>query len=207
MIGYVIVIVLDCVSVSVRGHCHGLSQTDMNVDFNFPQIHSFPPFFTRQLHEETWRKQLKLWIDLLLSYATANKIFELDLRSETTYLLPLFYNPQIDRRMDPQFLSEIFDEIVREGRGSWISSSSSSKEKGKQQVILLYWRNPQEWANEIYRFVRESGGVGTIYTIYDLIEGDDTLKEGKFLLFFIVIIIYHNILSEYLYHIHIRRLS
>ena len=83
--------------------------------------------------------------------------------------------------------SEIFEEIVREGRGSWI--------KGKEkEIILLYWRNPQEWAGEIYRFVGERGGIGSIYTIYDLIEGDDSFKEGKMEIIITFIYLFNNLM-------------
>lgn len=65
--------------------------------FSFPQIHTFPPFYTRQLHEETWRKQRQLWIEIILAYCAAERIFEIDLQAESLLQSPLFYNPQIDR--------------------------------------------------------------------------------------------------------------
>ena len=66
--------------------------------FNFPQIYSFPPFFTRQIHEETWRKQREYWIEMISGYCEASRVFEIDLLSESTYNIPLFHNSSIDSR-------------------------------------------------------------------------------------------------------------
>ena len=66
---------------------------------SFPEIHSFPPFYTRQLHEETWRKQQQLWIEMILTYCASKRIFEIDLQQDSLYQSPLFYNSQIDRNL------------------------------------------------------------------------------------------------------------
>lgn len=73
-----------------------LTCTNMSV-FNFPQIHSFPPFYTRQLHEETWQKQKDLWIETILGFYGSKRIFEIDLMDESTYQMSLFFNTSIDR--------------------------------------------------------------------------------------------------------------
>lgn len=70
----------------------------MSSSFTFPQIHSFPPFYTRQLHEETWRKQKDLWIEMILGFCAARRIFEIDLMTESTYQMVLFHNQEIDRK-------------------------------------------------------------------------------------------------------------
>ena len=66
--------------------------------FTFPQIHSFPPFYTRQIHEETWQKQRDLWIEMILGYCSSKRIFEINLREESVYGIDLFYNTEIDRK-------------------------------------------------------------------------------------------------------------
>lgn len=44
---------------------------------------------------------------------------------------------------------------------------------------MIFWRRPAEWAQLVYKFVERIGGIGSIFTVYDLIEGDDSIKEGK----------------------------
>lgn len=61
--------------------------------FDYPKIHSFPPFFTRQLHEETWIRQRNIWKDIILNYYQTNNLFELDI--DNIQMEP-FYNSEIN---------------------------------------------------------------------------------------------------------------
>lgn len=70
----------------------------MATSFSFPEIYDFPPFFTRQIHEETWQKQRKTWIELILAWSEARRYFELDPSAEGLLQMDLFYNPKIDRK-------------------------------------------------------------------------------------------------------------
>lgn len=76
-------------------------------------------------------------------------------------------------KMDHEFLSEILSQMVKSGKAAWIPTVP------KSSTALIYWRKPEEWAQMIYKFVDRIGGIGSIYTVYDLIEGDDSHKEGK----------------------------
>lgn len=78
--------------------------------------------------------------------------------------------------MDREFLQELLTEMVKTGKASWCPSIKSGN---KAQSALIYWRKPEEWAQIIYKFVERIGGIGSIFTVYDLIEGDDSTKEGK----------------------------
>lgn len=68
------------------------------MSFAFPKIHSFPPFYTRQLHEETWQKQRDLWIEMILAYCGGKRMFEINLGEESVYGMELFFNTEIDRK-------------------------------------------------------------------------------------------------------------
>lgn len=80
--------------------------------------------------------------------------------------------------MDHEFLSEILSQMVKSGKAAWIPNVPKSS-TASSSTALIYWRKPEEWAQMIYKFVDRIGGIGTIYTVYDLIEGDDSLKEGR----------------------------
>lgn len=156
---------------------------------DFPLIHSFPPFYTRQLHEETWRKQRDLWIEMILSFCAKQRIFELDFSEESLLQSKLFYNPTIDSiiiiltlmhymcvgKIDREFLQELLTEMVKTEKAAWLPSANPNK----KSTALIYWRRPAEWAQLIYKFVERIGGIGSIYTVYDLTEGDECSKEGK----------------------------
>lgn len=74
--------------------------------------------------------------------------------------------------MDREFLQEIIAEMVKYEKAAWLNPL-------KKSSVLILWRRPAEWAELVYKFVERIGGIGSIFTVYDLIEGDDSIKEGK----------------------------
>lgn len=62
--------------------------------------------------------------------------------------------------------------MVKIEKASWLNPL-------KKTGALIFWRRPAEWAQLVYKFVERIGGIGSIFTVYDLIEGDDSIKEGK----------------------------
>lgn len=62
--------------------------------------------------------------------------------------------------------------MVKSEKATWLNGA-------KKSSALIYWRRPADWAQLVYKFVERTGGIGSIFTIYDLLEGDDTIKEGK----------------------------
>jgi len=80
--------------------------------------------------------------------------------------------------MDKEFLQELLSQMVKSGKASWLPNNKTSPATSVA-AALIYWRKPEEWAQIIYKFVERIGGVESIYTVYDLIEGEDSIKEGK----------------------------
>ena len=71
--------------------------------------------------------------------------------------------------MDKQFLGEIV---------AFMCENKLASKLGNSRVVL-FWRTPVQWAQAIHQWVASVGGLGSIYTVYELIEGDDTRQEGK----------------------------
>jgi ESCRT-II complex subunit VPS25 len=63
------------------------------VDFSFPEIYSFPPFFTLQPVPATLEKQLLMWCELVLAYCAHHKINALDVKAAESS--PLFCNKSL----------------------------------------------------------------------------------------------------------------
>jgi len=38
---------------------------------------------------------------------------------------------------------------------------------------MVYWRTPEEWGNQIYKYVLDKGMTNSVFTIYELTNGDD----------------------------------
>lgn len=64
-------------------------------DFTFPEVYSFPPFFTLQPVAASRDKQLRMWSELVLAYCAHHKIDVIDVG--TALASPLFANQSIGR--------------------------------------------------------------------------------------------------------------
>eukprot|EP01119_Soliformovum_irregulare_P018524 TRINITY_DN56_c0_g1_i1.p2 TRINITY_DN56_c0_g1~~TRINITY_DN56_c0_g1_i1.p2 ORF type:complete len:179 (+),score=31.46 TRINITY_DN56_c0_g1_i1:49-585(+) len=135
--------------------------------FQFPSYYSMPPFFTIQPVLNTRKKQLQIWVEMILGFSQANKKFEYDITESSKS--PLFCNAKINRKMSPEGIRMIFEEAVLLGNGEW-----TDKDKNR---ITIYWRRPEEWGELIYRWVNQCGKLNTVLTVYEIQEGDDS--EGQ----------------------------
>lgn len=46
-------------------------------------------------------------------------------------------------------------------------------------VVWVYWRTPEEWAALVEAWVDETAQKGTVLTLYELSQGEDTLGTGE----------------------------
>lgn len=129
-------------------------------EFKFPAIHDFPPFYTKQVNEQTWKSQLANWDSLILSYCRHYKIWSLDTGSAADQ--ELFANKKINRKLKPDALKDVFNYMIKQGHAEWMDNTT----------ILVYFKTPQEWANDISQWITDSGQNGTVMTLYELAHGD-----------------------------------
>ncbi|KAL9648971.1 hypothetical protein ABK040_008351 [Willaertia magna] len=131
--------------------------------FHFPTIYSLPPFFSLQRIEETREKQSKLWCDLILKYCEHYKIYVLNVDKYEN--VDLFFNQKIKRKLQRDGIIYVLDDLVTKERAEWL-------DKKKKDLIFIYWRTPQEWADLIIKFVEENGLNNTVCTFFELLEGE-----------------------------------
>jgi hypothetical protein len=62
--------------------------------------------------------------------------------------------------------------MVKNQKAAWLNPL-------KKSCAFIFWHRPAEWAQLVYKFVERIGGIGSIFTVYDLIEGDDSINEGN----------------------------
>lgn len=109
-------------------------------------------------------------------YTQAKKQYALDLSTDTLKS-PLFTNTSIERSIDLPFLKIILQELVKRGQGEW-----KKDHKNKEPTtLMLYWKTPQDWANQIYQYVSNTGQLNSVMTVFELLNGDDTVSECKLL--------------------------
>ncbi|KAH3665957.1 hypothetical protein OGAPHI_004146 [Ogataea philodendri] len=111
------------------------------MSYKFPSIYDFPPFFTKQIHQQTLDTQKSHWSRLILEYCQFNKIWILSLNGEPMDSAPehqdsdddnddddddtdipqysLFTNSKIDRSLRSDFILEIYTDMISKGKAEW----------------------------------------------------------------------------------------
>lgn len=148
-----------------------LTDPSSKSEFSFPSHHAYPPLYTLQPTLHTRTRQLQLWRDLLLSYCEHHRIYRLVLISAAQW--PLFNNTHISKRISLKDLKEILAWVVsKEGgeRGEWIGDGTE---------MWVYWKRPEEWARVVEEWVDATGQKNTVLTVYELLEGEGSAREGR----------------------------
>lgn len=154
--------------------------------FPFPREYHFPPFFTRQPNQSTRHSQHAKWASLILSYCAHRGLYKLSLTSPAAE--DLFHNRRIGRRLALADAREVLEFMRRDGRAEFVDggagddgagagATNGSGEAG--DVVWIYWRTPEEWAALLEAWVDETAQKGTVLTLYELSQGEDTLGTGE----------------------------
>ncbi|KAF4595612.1 vacuolar protein-sorting-associated protein [Ophiocordyceps camponoti-floridani] len=144
--------------------------------FPFPREYHFPAFFTRQTNLTTHHAQLVKWSALILSYARHHRLFRLHVSSAAES--DLFFNRRIDRRLAPADIRDVLDFMRRDGRADYLDPAAATAAAAaagpSSDVVLVYWRALEEWADVVEAFVEASAQRGAVLTLYELTDGEAT---------------------------------
>eukprot|EP00752_Nemacystus_decipiens_P002115 g2019.t1 len=85
---------------------------------------------------------------------------------------PLWENAAIGRKLSGEGARAVVDELIRTGHAEW-------NDVGKSMVTLM-WHSAEEIAAKLFDFVRKHDMVGSVFTVYELHQGDDVLGTDFF---------------------------
>lgn len=163
-----------------------MASTTASPDFSFPREYSYPPFFTRQPNLTIHHAQLTKWAALVLAYARHHRLFRIALSAAADS--DLFFNRRLDRRLAPPDIRELVDFMRKDGRAEYLrggsggggddSSAATASTAAAGDVVFLYWRKPEEWAALVEAYVEETAQKGSVLTVYELTEGENTRGTG-----------------------------
>ncbi|KAK3941611.1 vacuolar protein-sorting-associated protein 25 [Diplogelasinospora grovesii] len=88
--------------------------------------------------------------------------------TSTTNTEELFHNRKLNRRLNLSDIREVIDFLVKDGRAEYVGDSKSG------DIVWVYWRTPEEWAALIESWVDETAQRGTVLTLYELTQGENT---------------------------------
>lgn len=151
--------------------------------FPFPPTYNFPPFFTPQPNANTRHSQLQKWSSLIQSWCRHHRQYRLNpIEAIDT---PLFHNAALHKRLDLREVRAVIDWMAKreeEGgggkRAEWIDAPKT--------VAWIWWKRPEEWADVVGDWVEGTGQRGTVLTVYELVQGEATISQGMYTLFFML---------------------
>uniref|UniRef100_A0A8C6Q2K4 Vacuolar protein-sorting-associated protein 25 n=1 Tax=Nothobranchius furzeri TaxID=105023 RepID=A0A8C6Q2K4_NOTFU len=127
------------------------------MSFEWPWQYHFPPFFTLQPNVDTRQKQLAAWCSLVLSYCRHHKLYTLDVMEAQES--PVFNNKKMERKLSVEAIQVVFEELRKKG-------------KSYSLFVISVWR-----LRKLIIFVSKNGMVNSVFTLYELSNGDDTHGE------------------------------
>ncbi|KAK4034436.1 ESCRT-II complex subunit-domain-containing protein [Parachaetomium inaequale] len=93
----------------------------------------------------------------------------------------LFHNPHLNRSLSLSDIREVIAFLRKDGRAEYIISPTSNTTDGGGandneggDIVWIYWRTPEEWASLVESWVEGTGQKGTVFTVYELVEGEGT---------------------------------
>lgn len=134
--------------------------------FAWPSEFSFPPFFTIQPNLTARKKQLDAWTSLVCDYCQHHKLVMLNIQD--AHSSELFNNKAIGRKLSADGVLTVAEYMVETGKALWMDA---------QQTLVVLWRSKEEWAKLIYDFAVNAGMTNTVCTLFELVQGEDTMQE------------------------------
>lgn len=80
---------------------------------------------------------------------------------------PLWENAAIGRKLGEEGAKAVVHELIRNGNAEWSDAGKS--------LVTLMWHSTDEIAAKLFDFVRKNGMIGSVFTVYELHQGDDVL--------------------------------
>ncbi|XP_039553182.1 vacuolar protein-sorting-associated protein 25 isoform X1 [Passer montanus] len=120
-----------------------------------------------QPNGETRQKQLSAWCALALAYSQEHRLPAMTVREAQD--IPLFANHRLQRKLPLESIQVVLEELRKNGNLEWLDKNKTS--------FLIMWKRPEEWGKLIYQWVSKNGLTNSVFTLYELVSGDDTENE------------------------------
>ena len=144
-----------------------MSSSLINPKYKFPDYFHWPFFFTLQTNGEVRRKQIHMWIDLILKFCQDNKVWKL---TPEIFAVNLGQNPKINRKLDSKDTEVIFQSLVSVKKAVFINPK-------KPVDIYILWKSFNEWEQYLYNAAMNRQSLDKLETLDYIIEDDDNKNE------------------------------
>jgi ESCRT-II complex subunit VPS25 len=111
-------------------------------------------------------KQLHEWCNIIVKWHEERKATTMAVAD-----WPLWENTAIDRRLNAAGVAAVMQHLVEVDRCEWIDGAKTS--------ARIFYKTPAEWAVAILAYIHDNGMDGTLFVLYDLVQGDTTLDARE----------------------------
>ncbi|XP_032951334.1 vacuolar protein-sorting-associated protein 25-like [Rhinolophus ferrumequinum] len=143
----------------------------MAVSFKWPWQDCFPTFLTLQPNVDTRVKQLAAWCSLVLSICRLHKQYSVTVMEAQESLL--FNNVKLQWKLPVESIQIIVEELRKKGNVEWLDKNKSSFLIMCQEARRMGETHPMG----VTQWVSRSGQNNSVFTLYELTNGEDT--EGE----------------------------
>uniref|UniRef100_A0A8V0ZH54 Vacuolar protein-sorting-associated protein 25 n=1 Tax=Gallus gallus TaxID=9031 RepID=A0A8V0ZH54_CHICK len=163
------------------------------MSFSWPWQYSFPPFFTLQPNGETRQKQLAAWCALALAYSRRQRLPAMTLREAQDS--PLFANRRLQSilwarsgplrsPLPPSLVGCLLNQLSREAAARGHPGGAGGAAQEREPGVVRQEQNQfsdnvekTRGMGKAHLSVSKNGLTNSVFTLYELISGDDTANE------------------------------
>ena len=140
---------------------------DDQIQMDLPVYHSWPQLYTIQKNLDTRERQMTMWQKLIFDYAKAKGTYTLTFNE--LYGSKICVNKEINRRLSMDNIKQIAAWMVA---NKFADYTTRGPAEGDHDKVFVYWRSLQEVADAIFKWAKETGRIGSIETVLDMIDDD-----------------------------------
>ena len=144
-----------------------MSSNLINPKYKYPEYFYWPFFFTLQTNGEVRRKQIHMWIDLVLKFCQDNKVWKL---THEVFSTNLGQNPKINRKLSENDINVIFQSLVDVKKAMFVNPK-------KPDDIYILWKSLNEWEQYLYNAAINRQSLDKLETLDYIIDDDDNKNE------------------------------
>jgi len=107
---------------------------------------------------ESW---LQSWSAIVLDYSRVFVIHIINVNELRTEYP--FKNKKLSKRLTIEQVREIIDQLVQQNIAKWLDEKTRTRAR-------IYWKNNEEWADDLLGFMIDTGRVVEIHSLYDITQ-------------------------------------
>ncbi len=134
---------------------------ELEFEDSLPKWVKAPWMYIKPKKESDVESWLQSWSAIVLDYSRIFVIHIININELRTEYP--FNNKKLSKRLTIEQVRAIIDQLVQQNIATWLDEQNKTRAR-------IYWRNNEEWADELLGFMIETGRVVEIHSLYDITQ-------------------------------------